>query len=362
MVTVKIDGHPACALLDSGSLGDFLSSTLADQLKVKRVKLNTPIGLQLAVQGSRSKINLGDRVKFQYQNISKEHYLDIINISSYDVILGTPWMFQHQVCLGLNPLCMVVGSDAAFPIAGASLAGVSSHALSLESEDLNAAHNILQEYAKPLCKTANEMDLPPLRVINHTIPLIDEKKVYHWWPSCCPEALRSQWVEKRDAYLCTGRWEITNASNTIPMLLIMKPQKPGELALLRTVFDLREWNENTYKMTSPLPDPEGILRRAAHRCFQSMMDRKDAYEQIRIEPAHVQHTTVTTPDGSTLQCPTYSCRNPVIPVEFHWNKNGIKQTKVEILIYLSHFSSCADIYTFLFLCHFYTMFTPILYP
>ena len=46
----------------------------------------------------------------------------------------------------------------------------------------------------------------------------------------------------------------------------------------------------------------------------------------------------------TLQCPTYSCRNPVIPVEstgipqeFHWNKNGIKQTKVEILIYLSQF-------------------------
>ena len=35
MVTVKIDGHPARALLDSGSLGDFLSSTSADQLKVK---------------------------------------------------------------------------------------------------------------------------------------------------------------------------------------------------------------------------------------------------------------------------------------------------------------------------------------
>ena len=35
VVTVKIDGHPARALLDSGSLGDFLSSTLADQLKVK---------------------------------------------------------------------------------------------------------------------------------------------------------------------------------------------------------------------------------------------------------------------------------------------------------------------------------------
>lgn len=41
VITAKINGHPARALLDSGSLGDFMSS----------------LGLQLAVQGSRSKIN-----------------------------------------------------------------------------------------------------------------------------------------------------------------------------------------------------------------------------------------------------------------------------------------------------------------
>ena len=56
-LTVKIDGHPARALVDSGSLGDFMSTNLANQLKVKREELETPLGLQLAVQGSRSKIN-----------------------------------------------------------------------------------------------------------------------------------------------------------------------------------------------------------------------------------------------------------------------------------------------------------------
>ena len=67
-----------------------------------------------------------------------------------------------------------------------------------------------------------------------------------------------------------------------------------------------------------------------------------------------------------LQESSHSNRIPVesigIPLEFHWNKNGIKHTKVEILLYLSQFSSCADIYTFLFPCHFYTMFTPVLNP
>ena len=52
VVTIKIDGHPTCTLLDSGSLGDFLSSMLADQLNVKCVKVNTPLALQIAVQGS----------------------------------------------------------------------------------------------------------------------------------------------------------------------------------------------------------------------------------------------------------------------------------------------------------------------
>ena len=68
-----------------------------------------------------------------------------------------------------------------------------------------------------------ETELPPLRDINHTIPLIDESKTYPWRPSRCPEAFREQWAEKRDAYLKTGHWEITSARNMVPMLLIPKP-------------------------------------------------------------------------------------------------------------------------------------------
>ena len=67
VITAKINGQPARALLDSGLLGDFMSSTIADQLKVKKDKLASPLGLQLAVQGSRSKINAGAVVEFEYR-------------------------------------------------------------------------------------------------------------------------------------------------------------------------------------------------------------------------------------------------------------------------------------------------------
>jgi len=123
----------------------------------------------------------------------------------------------------LRSQAVCITSDNAKPINGSAVADLLSQAVSLENNDLEPTHVLLQKYAKLPCKMAGETELPPLRVINYTIPLIDENKVYQWCPSCCPEALHSQWVEKQDAYLCTGHWEVTNTSNTIPMLLIVKP-------------------------------------------------------------------------------------------------------------------------------------------
>ncbi|KAG9227808.1 hypothetical protein PTI98_011416 [Pleurotus ostreatus] len=51
-ITVKINGQPARALIDSGSLGDFMSTTLVEQLGLKKIQLPTPLAVQLAVQGS----------------------------------------------------------------------------------------------------------------------------------------------------------------------------------------------------------------------------------------------------------------------------------------------------------------------
>lgn len=84
------------------------------------------------------------------------------------------------------------------------------------------------------------------------------------------------------------------------MLLIPKTQAPGDPLQLWTVIDLRARNDNTIKQTSLLPDPEGILRRAAKHSFRTLMDGKDAYKQIRIEPEHVDRTAVTTPDGNMV--------------------------------------------------------------
>ncbi|KAJ3482856.1 hypothetical protein NLI96_g6704 [Meripilus lineatus] len=302
VVIVDINGHHARALLDSGSLADFISTKFAQQIKAKTFELEKPLPVQLAVQGSRTKVNYGCRAMIEYQDIKEDRYFDVCNLGNYDIVLGTPFLYQHKASIGLNPTSVLIGSIDPLPIEGKRVRVLESRAADVLDEKLDHARRELREYAEPICKEASDSPLPPLRAVNHTIPLIDSTKIYPWRPSKCPDAHRASWAEKRDAYLKSGRWRISAARNTAPMLLLTKPGtgKKGVPPRLRVVADLRERNKNTRKLTSPLPDMEGILRRLARKPYRSLMDGKDAYEQIRVEPEDVERTAMTTPDGNMV--------------------------------------------------------------
>jgi hypothetical protein len=300
VVVIKVNDKPTRALMDSGSLGDFMSTTLADQIKVKKILLEKPLSVQLAVQGSRTRANYGTKVNIKYQNINCERYFDIINLDGYDLILGTPFMFQHKVTIGLNDPKVIIGSAVPLPIQGGNVAELTSKAVDVLETRIEKARQELRAYAEPLCKRAVNTSLPPLRAINHKIPLIEEKRAYSWRPSRCPEAMRHLWITKRDAYLSSGRWKMAMGSNACPMLLIKKPAPPGAPLKLRTVVDLRERNANTKKVATPLPDIHTVLSRVASKRYRSLMDGQDAYEQIRVDPADVHKTLMTTPDGTMV--------------------------------------------------------------
>ena len=297
VVLAKVNGQQIRALLDTGSMADFLSTTLVDQLDLRKEYYSKPLSVQLAVHGSRPKINCGVRVNFQYQNISCERRFDVANLDNYDAILGTPFLFQHKVAVGINPPCVVVGSDTPVKLEGPDVITINSAAADLTEDELGQLRNELRREAEDLCTDTSRTSLPPLRAVNHTIPLIDEHKVYRFRPSKCPEAFRDQWREKKEAYLATGRWRTATGHNAIPLLMIPKISS-GDKPKLRTVFDKREQNQNTSKLASPLPDIEEILREVSKHKYRSIIDGKDAYEQIRVIPEHVSRTLFTTPDGT----------------------------------------------------------------
>ncbi|KAG6876585.1 hypothetical protein C0993_002046 [Termitomyces sp. T159_Od127] len=229
VIVVKLAGHPVRALVDSGSLGDFVSTTIVEQLKLKKQELPQAIPVLLAVQGSRSKVNYGVMAELEYQNIKGSRYFDVMNLHGYDMILGTPWIYQHQVAIGLNPPRVIIGSrDPAPMIEGVGVTRLSSRAMEQVDQNIEQVREELREYARPICKPAGDTPLPPLRAINHEIPLIEENKIYPWRPSRCPEALRPQWDEKRAAYIHSGRWEVTAHGNAVPMMFLRKPGKPGD--------------------------------------------------------------------------------------------------------------------------------------
>lgn len=193
---------------------------------------------------------------------------------------------------------MVVGSDTPVEIEGPNVVTIKSATADLLDNKLDRLRMELRKEAEDLCADTSKTALPPLRAVNHTIPLIDEHKVYCFRPSKCPEAFRDQWREKKEAYLTTGRWRTATGHKAIPLLMIPKMSSTGDKPRLRTVFDKREQNSNTYKLASPLPDIEEILREVSKHPFRSLIDGKDAYEQIRIIPDHVPRTIFTTPDGT----------------------------------------------------------------
>ncbi|EIW64856.1 uncharacterized protein TRAVEDRAFT_108852, partial [Trametes versicolor FP-101664 SS1] len=223
VVTVHVNGQPARALLDSGSLADFMSAKFAHQLNVKGHELEKPLPVQLAVQGSRAKVNYGCKADIVYQTIRERRYFDIMNILNYDLILGTPFLAQHQMGLGFNPSKVVVGSAVTAPVPIARARIIESRAADVLEGELDRIRAALRAYAAPICRDASDAPFPPLRAVNHTIPLKDPAKVYHWRPSKCADALLPHWVEKRDAYLTTGRWRMSTSRNTSPMLLLKKP-------------------------------------------------------------------------------------------------------------------------------------------
>ena len=130
------------------------------------------------------------------------------------------------------------------------------------------------------------LKLPPFREVSHKVPLIDEsKQLKHRLPKC-PEAFRSELAQKIERYTTTGWWVPAAAKQVTPMLCILK--KNGTL---RTIFDLRQQNENTLKDVTPFPDQDAIHHDIAQATFRSKLDMTEAYQQMRIRPEDVGKTT-----------------------------------------------------------------------
>jgi len=69
---------------------------------MKLLKLEHPVGLQLACMGSRSTINYGVESTIAFGRYCVDEYFDVTNIDYYNVILGMPFLRRLGVALDFS--------------------------------------------------------------------------------------------------------------------------------------------------------------------------------------------------------------------------------------------------------------------
>ena len=80
-------------------------------MKIEPSPLDKPIGIQLAVTGSKSVINYGMNATIKFNKKELKEYFDIVSIDYYNVILGTQFLRKHEVIIDFVNNCLKIKDD-----------------------------------------------------------------------------------------------------------------------------------------------------------------------------------------------------------------------------------------------------------
>ncbi|KAF8239476.1 hypothetical protein L208DRAFT_1237013 [Tricholoma matsutake] len=251
---MKLHELEAFILLNSGCTSDLISPEFAMSANLKAHELEELVPLQLGTIGSCSKINFGLFTDFEIGEIKNNHYFDVVNIDRYDAILGTIFMRKHGIVLDFErDEVRVKGKCLNTIIEGPNTFKQAPKCKGpLSKKDLPRLREEWKQSCQDILNGVPDK-LPPLRDINHHIPLVDEKKKYNFYLPKCPDSMRKPLAEKIARYCKAGWWCPARAEQAAPMLVV--PKKTGKL---RTVINAVKCNANTVKDVTLFPDQDLI--------------------------------------------------------------------------------------------------------
>lgn len=112
---VTVHGTEALTLWDTGSTMTAITPGFAGAGHVPCFELNPPIKLQLGTVGSRSAINYGCNAELIIDGRAVGvHYLDIVNLDTYDMVMGVDSMSALGVSIDIPNHCLRIG-DTSIP-------------------------------------------------------------------------------------------------------------------------------------------------------------------------------------------------------------------------------------------------------
>ncbi|KAF8235813.1 hypothetical protein L208DRAFT_1142303, partial [Tricholoma matsutake] len=196
-----------------------LSYSLIQAACLIQFPLNSPCQRILNTIGSCSKINFRLFTDFEIGEIKNTHYFDVVNIDRYDAILGTVFMRKHGIVLDFerDEVC-IKGKHLNTIIEGPN---PFKQARPLSKKDLPRLWEEWKQSCQDILNGVPDK-LPPLRDINHHIPLVDEKKKYNYYLPKCPNSMRKPLAEKIAKYSKAGWWHPARVEQATPMLVVPK--------------------------------------------------------------------------------------------------------------------------------------------
>jgi hypothetical protein len=332
MVTnMNVNGHQARVLLDTGTTGtNLMSSSWAQTHNINTRELPMPITIHMAAKGSKTNANRSAHANVEIkQGTTERAKFLIVAISSYDVILGMPFLQDNQVALN------TADSTAYFPKHNVTIQCATKQFRTLATSavtgmDPTWPRQIPDDSAKvairriPILADSAAMEpepphiprfdkmfptvfpekepegLPPLRHgCNHIIRLDQEKlDRFTFHSRRIPDAYRKELI----AHL--ANWKSQGIARPGPGRFpcsIFGVPKADPSKGWRWVNDLRDRNSITERDYTPLPHADNIREDAARANFTSLLDLSNAYHQVRVEPSSEELNVINADDLGSFQ-------------------------------------------------------------
>ncbi len=302
---------PVTALLDSGSSGNFISGTLSRQLNLPTTNNKTLYQI-ISITGrplSRKNVRRSVRpIQLRVGYLHEESInLLVLEDSTADIILGRPWLVQHNPILSWKSGEVLKWGENCFPECFPQRphppirtpTPLQMCSTSIESPPEKQSVDIPSCYAPfsdVFCpKKASK--LPPHRPWDCAIDLLPGESVPRGkiYPLSIPEQ------KAMEEYITEALQQGYIRPSTSPAAssFFFVAKKDGGL---RPCIDYRALNKNTVKFRYPLPLVPAALEHLRGAKVFTKLDLRSAYNLIRIREGDEWKTAFITPTGHYEYC------------------------------------------------------------
>ncbi|GAA5980988.1 hypothetical protein JCM11641_001420 [Rhodosporidiobolus odoratus] len=335
LVGSKRHGRSVDALADSGSGLSLISDKVVSELGLERRKLSRPKAFRLAIQGGGDCLqSLTEfvQVPLALENGTWKAGTTTLIVAPleppFDIILGTPFLRQHQINIAFSPdpallilqpapldpidlyaeaegpatqleVMEAMGDEERDEIIGTAVETLvaSVNAKTEEEREMaTRAARLMDEFNDlfPSALPALTADYLAKTTTRHRIKFVDIGKTHNQRGFNVPRKWRERWKRMLEEHTAAGRLRPSTSPFASAAFIIPKKAPDADP---RWVNDYRGLNSNTIKDRTPLSLPDVVLSDAALAKYWGKIDMTNTFFQTPMAEEDIEKTAIKTPWG-----------------------------------------------------------------